>query len=107
MALRLANTMTTASTFFRAMSGGYGSGVGKGGGGGGTIREAGGAFGKMEAAREDEYFYKKQKEQLEELKAHLTKEIEHHEQQLENHKALLERHRQRVKEIEETQKKHE
>lgn len=36
-----------------------GSGAGKGGGAGGAIREAGGAFGKMEAAREDEYFYKK------------------------------------------------
>lgn len=35
-----------------------GSGAGKGGGGGGAIREAGGAFGKMEAAREDEFFYK-------------------------------------------------
>lgn len=39
-------------------SGEPGSGAGKGGGGGGSIREAGGAFGKMEAAREDEYFYK-------------------------------------------------
>lgn len=28
------------------------------GGGGGTIREAGGAFGRLEAAREEEYFYK-------------------------------------------------
>lgn len=40
-------------------SGEPGSGAGKGGGAGGSIREAGGAFGKMEAAREDEYFYKK------------------------------------------------
>lgn len=40
-------------------SGEPGSGAGKGGGGGGAIREAGGAFGRMEAAREDEYFYKK------------------------------------------------
>lgn len=40
-------------------SGEPGSGAGKGGGGGGAIREAGGTFGKMEAAREDEYFYKK------------------------------------------------
>ncbi|KAM8713987.1 hypothetical protein ACLKA7_014188 [Drosophila subpalustris] len=39
--------------------GDLGSGAGKGGGGGGSIREAGGAFGKMEAAREEEYFYKK------------------------------------------------
>lgn len=28
------------------------------GGKAGAIREAGGAFGKMEAAREDEFFYK-------------------------------------------------
>lgn len=39
--------------------GDLGSGAGKGGGGGGSIREAGGAFGKQEAAREEEYFYKK------------------------------------------------
>lgn len=38
--------------------GDLGSGAGKGGGGGGSIREAGGAFGKQEAAREEEYFYK-------------------------------------------------
>lgn len=35
-----------------------GSGAGKGGGGGGSIREAGGSFGKMEAAQEDQFFYK-------------------------------------------------
>lgn len=39
--------------------GDLGSGAGKGGGGGGSIREAGGSFGKNEAAREEEYFYKK------------------------------------------------
>ena len=39
--------------------GDLGSGAGKGGGGGGSIREAGGSFGKLEAAREEEYFYKK------------------------------------------------
>lgn len=39
------------------MAGERGSGVGKGGGGGGSIREAGGSFGKMEAAHEDQYFY--------------------------------------------------
>ena len=35
-----------------------GSGAGKGGGSGGSVRDAGGAFGKMEAAREEEYFHK-------------------------------------------------
>lgn len=39
--------------------GDLGSGAGKGGGGGGSIRAAGGAFGRMEAAHEEEFFYKK------------------------------------------------
>lgn len=39
------------------MIGERGSGAGKGGGSGGSIRDAGGAFGKMEAAHEDQYFY--------------------------------------------------
>lgn len=39
------------------MSGERGSGAGQGGGGGGAIRSAGGSFGKMEAANEDQYFY--------------------------------------------------
>jgi hypothetical protein len=39
------------------MSSEPGAGAGKGGGGGGSIRDAGGSFGKMEAAREDQYFY--------------------------------------------------
>lgn len=33
-----------------------GKGAGKGGGGGGAIREAGGAFGKKQAAEEERYF---------------------------------------------------
>ena len=33
-----------------------GSGKGKGGGSGGAIRDAGGAFGKKEAAQEEQYF---------------------------------------------------
>lgn len=41
------------------MSGGEaGSGSGKGGGSGGAIRDAGGSFGKMEAAQEEQYFRK-------------------------------------------------
>jgi len=39
------------------MVGERGSGAGKGGGGGGAVRDAGGSFGKMEAAHEDQYFY--------------------------------------------------
>ena len=44
-----------------------GSGAGRGGGGGGSIRDAGGAFGKMEAAHEDQFFYNESKEKLHEL----------------------------------------
>lgn len=38
--------------------GDLGSGAGHGGGGGGSIREAGGSFGRMEVAHEEEFFYK-------------------------------------------------
>lgn len=53
--------------------GGLGSGAGKGGGAGGTIREAGGSLGQYGAAKEEEYFYKKQREQLEDLNKNLEK----------------------------------
>ena len=33
----------------------------------GLIRSAGGAFGKMEAAREDQFFYNQQKEQMKKI----------------------------------------
>jgi len=46
-----------------------GSGSGKGGGGGGSVRDAGGAFGKLEAAREEEFFHRKNLEQLKKLRA--------------------------------------
>ncbi|KAA0193104.1 Methylmalonic aciduria (Cobalamin deficiency) cblB type [Fasciolopsis buskii] len=36
-----------------------GRGAGKGGGTGGTIRDAGGAFGKRQAGKEEEYFHRK------------------------------------------------
>jgi septal ring factor EnvC (AmiA/AmiB activator) len=50
------------------------------------LKFIGGAFGKMEAAREEEYFYKKQKDQLEKMKSDLEKDvarIEAEKQQLE------------------------
>ena len=42
----------------KSQLGDMGGGAGKGGGSGGSIRDAGGAYGKMEAAREEEYFHK-------------------------------------------------
>jgi len=62
-------------------SGFPGSGAGKGGGGGGSIRDAGGAFGKMEAAREDQWAYNKSKEELHELHEKLEHEHEKKEEE--------------------------
>ncbi|KAM7342449.1 ATPase inhibitor mai-2, mitochondrial [Cochliomyia hominivorax] len=73
--------------------GDLGSGAGRGGGGGGSIREAGGAFGKLEAAREEEYFYRKQKEQLERLKNDQIHQAEFHHQQIKEHEEAIKRHR--------------
>ncbi|XP_059054932.1 uncharacterized protein LOC131848972 [Achroia grisella] len=81
-------------------SGEPGSGAGKGGGGGGSIREAGGSFGKMEAAREDEYFYKKQKEQIQSLRGHLSKEIAFHQEQIKRHEDAIRRHKEQMTDIE-------
>uniref|UniRef100_A0AC35TGJ8 ATP synthase F1 subunit epsilon n=1 Tax=Rhabditophanes sp. KR3021 TaxID=114890 RepID=A0AC35TGJ8_9BILA len=74
-----------------------GSGSGKGGGSGGSLRDAGGAFGKLEAAREGEYFYKLNKKQLEEMKAHLKETAE-------NHRIQAEKHLTQLKEIEKAEK---
>ncbi|XP_069105879.1 ATPase inhibitor B, mitochondrial-like [Argopecten irradians] len=82
MALRLPSFIRTFGTFgVRAMSTGEaGSGAGKGGGTGGSIRDAGGSFGKMEAAHEEQYMRKLAQEQLKHLKDHHDeKEIRQHE----------------------------
>ncbi|KAJ6640952.1 ATPase inhibitor mai-2, mitochondrial [Pseudolycoriella hygida] len=63
----------------------------------GAINEAGGTFGKLEVAREAEYFYKKQLEQLAQLKAKdsvsaeemLKKQIQEHEDALNRSKESL------------------
>ncbi|KAJ9577663.1 hypothetical protein L9F63_005743 [Diploptera punctata] len=87
------------SRSFSSQLGDLGSGAGKGGGGGGSIRDAGGSFGKMEAGREEEYFYKKQKEQIKKLKNDLKDEISFHEEQIKRHQDAISRHKQRVKEM--------
>ncbi|XP_022821308.1 ATPase inhibitor mai-2, mitochondrial-like isoform X1 [Spodoptera litura] len=96
---RVTTNLSRAILSVRMYSGEPGSGAGKGGGGGGAIREAGGAFGKMEAAREDEYFYKKQKEQLANLKTHLDKEISFHEDQIKRHEDAIRRHKEKMADI--------
>ncbi|CAK9824356.1 ATPase inhibitor mai-2, mitochondrial, partial [Anthophora retusa] len=78
------------------MIGEPGSGAGKGGGGGGSIREAGGSFGKMEAAHEDQYFYNLQKQQVQKLKDDLHDEISFHEEQIKRHQEAINRHKKRI-----------
>ncbi|KFM73693.1 ATPase inhibitor mai-2, mitochondrial, partial [Stegodyphus mimosarum] len=72
-------------------SGEWGSGAGKGGGSGGAVRDAGGSFGKMEAAREEEYFRKLQRKQFAKLKEHMKEEILHHEKLIQQHKEAIQR----------------
>ncbi|XP_055374026.1 ATPase inhibitor mai-2, mitochondrial isoform X2 [Condylostylus longicornis] len=85
---------STVIRFARMSSGNLGDGAGKGGGGGGSIREAGGSFGRMEAAREEEYFYKKQKEQLNKLKSEQIHQKDFHEQQIREHEEAIRRHKE-------------
>ncbi|KAK3708072.1 hypothetical protein RRG08_055785 [Elysia crispata] len=85
----------------RAMSTGeFGDGAGKGGGSGGAVRSAGGAFGKMEAAHEEQYFRKLQQEQLEKLKEMVEDEVAHHEQQIRIHQEAIEHHKRKMSRIE-------
>jgi len=101
--LRAVPRSTITSFGPRAMSSGgssdLGGGAGKGGGGGGAVRSAGGAFGKLEAGREEEYFRRLQAAQLKGLKNDLDREIEHHRKQLDQHQAAIDRHKRRIAEI--------
>ncbi|KAK0390469.1 hypothetical protein QR680_019369 [Steinernema hermaphroditum] len=80
--------------------GDFGAGAGKAGGSGGSIRDAGGAFGKLEAAREEEYFHKLQRAQVKAMKDQLAREIEHHEKQAGHHQDVIARHQKRIDELE-------
>ncbi|XP_028404940.1 ATPase inhibitor B, mitochondrial-like [Dendronephthya gigantea] len=80
----------------RAMASEYGSGEGKGGGGGGSVRSAGGAFGKMEAAREEEYFRRLQQEQLQALRDHHQESVKNHEDDIEMHKESIRKHEEAI-----------
>jgi len=82
------------------MSGGErGSGVGKGGGSGGAVRDAGGAFGKRQAAKEEEYFRNLNKSQLDALKNSFEDEIEYHKDEIEDHQEAIERHKRKLEEL--------
>ncbi|CAH8655439.1 unnamed protein product [Dicrocoelium dendriticum] len=70
-----------------------------GGGGGGTIRDAGDAFGRREAQLEEEYFYRKNREQLEALRRHLEEEVKYRAEEIERHKEAIERHEKLLKDL--------
>lgn len=71
---------------------------------GGSIRAAGGAFSKREAAFEEEYFHRKQVEQLAKLREGLHDEINFHEEQIKRHQEAIKRHKERVHDIDEHKK---
>ncbi|XP_059158030.1 ATPase inhibitor mai-2, mitochondrial-like [Physella acuta] len=100
MALRLSTVLRTSTLRLmsaRSLSGGQlGDGAGKGGGSGGAVREAGGSFGKMEAAKEEQYFRQLQKEQFEKMKELLEDEVSHHERQIRQHMEAIEHHKKKI-----------
>lgn len=63
----------------------------QGGGSGGSVRDAGGAFGRMEAAREEEFFRRKQQQELEKLRQALDSQRSELEKQIKEHEAEIER----------------
>ncbi|XP_022311748.2 ATPase inhibitor mai-1, mitochondrial-like isoform X2 [Crassostrea virginica] len=104
MALRLSGLKSLTRNFSligcRMMSNDLGGGSGKGGGSGGSIREAGGTFGKIEAAREEEFIRRLQKQQLQELRRHLDVEISILQKEVRSHQEAIKRHKQKIAELE-------
>jgi len=79
---------------------GAGSGAGKGGGSGGSIRDAGGSFGKREAAQENQYFRKQQEEQLAKLRKHVDSEVERHQKMIADHEKAIKEAKKHLAELE-------
>ncbi|KAL3890821.1 hypothetical protein ACJMK2_003098 [Sinanodonta woodiana] len=67
--------------------------------------EAGGSFGKREAAQEEEYFRRLQSAQLKELKDHLQDEVKHHEIAIKEHQEAILRHKKKMEKIQKMQEK--
>jgi len=104
MALRLASIFrfnnTCAFYAARSMSGDAGSGAGKGGGTGGSIRDAGGSFGKMQAAQEEQYFRQQNAKMLDNMKDDLQSEVKFHEEQIKAHQEALQKKKARLGNLE-------
>lgn len=79
-----------------------GNGAGRGGGSGGAIREAGGAFGKREVAHEEQYFRKKQAEQLSQLHDHIQDEIRELWKQVRYHEEAVKRLQMKINSLRKT-----
>lgn len=64
---------------------------------GGSIREAGGKFGEREKAKEDQYFYNLQKDQLNRLKEDSKKKVKYHREQIEKHEEAIRKEEEKFK----------
>ena len=64
------------------------------------MRESGGSLGKRGAAQEDQYFRKKQAEQLEAMKKHLSDEISAHEKLIKQHEDAIQKSKDQIKKLE-------
>ncbi|KAG8255934.1 hypothetical protein J6590_080399 [Homalodisca vitripennis] len=65
--------------------------------GGGSIREAGGAFAEMQKAKEDQYFYNLQKNQLQQLKEDSKRKIKYHRDEIEKHEQAIRKEEDKYK----------
>jgi len=101
MSLRIVRVLQPIRLVYTAryMSGEKGSGAGKGGGSGGAVRDAGGAFGKRQAAKEEEYFRNLNKNQLDALKNSFEDEISYHKEEMKDHEEAIERHKRKLAEL--------
>ncbi|KAK7091414.1 ATPase inhibitor mai-2, mitochondrial-like isoform X3 [Littorina saxatilis] len=99
MASRLPLTLRLAGVRFMSVGGEFGSGAGKGGGAGGAVREAGGAFGKMEAAHEELYFKKLQGVQLDRIREQVDDVVAHHQRSIREHQEAIERHKKKIQKL--------
>jgi len=96
---RLIQPARVAVTARYMSTGDAGSGSGKGGGTGGAVRDAGGAFGKRQAAKEEQYFRNLNKSQLDQLKSSFEDEISYHKDEIEDHQEAIERHKRKLEEL--------
>lgn len=76
-----------------------GRGAGRGGGGGGKVRESGGALGVRGAVQEEEYFYKLQQQQLEDLKKQIEEQNAENEKRIEELKKTVEKNADEIEEL--------